>query len=138
MKKISSYLCKTLLMVALSTFHGAIAIASEKPVQHLKVADITSYQEAKRVFTETTSQIKSKTKLNAEELHQIHMITYSLEKAIAYFGGNMKGEQQAAANKIAQVVELVHIGSENNRTEETKIYLEEYFQLAEKFALNFK
>ncbi len=66
------------------------------------------------------------------------MITYSLEKAVAYFADNTQGEQQAAANKIAEVVELVHIGSENNRAAETKSYLEEYFTLANTFSSTLK
>lgn len=123
------------LIVTFSALYATAGIAAEKPVQHLKLADITSYDEAKKVFIETTSQIKSKTKLDAAELHEIHMITYSLEKAVAYFVENMKDEQKIAVKKIADVVELIHLGSENNRTVETKIYLEEYFKLAEAFAI---
>jgi hypothetical protein len=108
--------------------------ASEKPVQHLQLPDVTSYEEAKQVFSEITRELRKKHKLDEAELHEIHMTTYSLEKAVAYFAENMKGDQQAAAKNIAEVVELVHIGSENNRASETEVYLKEYFKLAEKFS----
>lgn len=132
MKKLVPFVLSAIL-ISFSTLFTAAVFAAEKPVQHLKLEDITSYDEAKKVFFETTSQIKSKTKLDAAELHEIHMITYSLEKAIAYFVENMEAEQKVSAEKIAMVVELVHLGSENNRTEETKVYLEDYFSRAELF-----
>ena len=121
-----------LLSACLFLFTASNALA-EKPVQHLVLPDVETLAEAKQVFADTTAQIKTKTKLDAAELHDIHMITYSLEKAIAYFADNMTGEKQKAAQKMAQVVELVHLGSENNRQVETKIYLEEYFKLAQSF-----
>lgn len=117
-----------------STLTPVVAVASEEPVQHLELADVTSYEEAKQVFTETTAKMQSKTKLNANELGEIHIITYSLEKAVAYFAENMEGEQKARAKIMANVVELVHLGSENNRPIETKVYLDEYFKLADTFA----
>ena len=132
MKKVTS-IAFSVLLFTIASLHSSLAISAEKPVQHLKLSDITSFKEAKKVFIETTAQIRSKTKLDAAELHEIHMITYSLEKAVAYFADNMKAEQKNAARKIAEVVDLVHLGSENNRTAETKVYLEEYFKLAEAF-----
>ncbi len=111
-------------------------VAAEQPVQHLVVDDITTYEEANSVFTNTTAEIQTKKNLDAEELHQIHMITYSLEKAVAYFVENTENEQQELANKMAEIVELIHLGSENNRKVETQIYLEEYFALADKFSDN--
>lgn len=118
----------------LTTLNVLTVVASDKPVQHLQLEDITTLDEAKRVFSETTAQIESKNKLDADELHDIHIITYSLEKAVAYFAENSTGEQQVTAKKMAEVVELVHLGSENNRAEETKVYLIEYFKLADKFS----
>lgn len=123
----------SLLSTIFLMFLSLNAVSAEKPVKHRIVDDINSYDEAKKVFSETTSKIKSKTKLDAQELHEIHMITYSLEKAVAYFADNFEGAQQASAGKIAEVVELVHLGSENNRVEETKVYLAEYFKLADEF-----
>ena len=107
--------------------------SEEEAVQHLVLPDITSLQEAKEVFAKTTSELQSKTKLDASELHDIHTITYSHERAIAYFAENLEGEQQVAAQKIAEVVEFVHIDSENSRPSETSAHLTEYFVLAEAF-----
>lgn len=132
MKKFVSALISALL-IAFST--GYSTVMAEQPVQHRIVADITNYDEAKQVFANTTAEIKTKTKLDAAELHDIHMITYSLEKAIAYFVDNMQGDQQAQAEKMAEVVELVHLASENNRTAEIQVYLEDYFKRAEAFTV---
>ncbi len=122
------------LMAAFSSLYLTVGIAGEQPVQHLIVDDITSYQEAKQVFANTTADIKTKTKFDAADLHDIHMITYSLEKAIAYFVDNMEGKKKAAAGKMAAVLELVHLSSENNRNIEIQVYLENYFKRAEAFS----
>ena len=107
-----------------------------KPVQHLKIADVTSFASAKKIFIDKTAEIKSKTKLDPTELQQIHFITYSLEKAVAYFAENLKGDQQKLAMKIAEVVENVHLASENNRKSDTVKNLSEYYKLAESFLKN--
>lgn len=107
--------------------------SDEKPVQHIKASDVTSMQDAKNIFIEKTLEIKSKQKLDAAELHQIHFITYTLEKSVAYFSENLTGERQELAKEIAVVVEDIHINSENNRREKTKQHLVKYFQLAENF-----
>lgn len=107
----------------------------EKPLKHLKLQDLTSMEEALKVFNDTTAQIKSKTKLDAQELSEIHVITYSLEKAIAYFTDNLTGAKQEAAKKIAVIVEEIHLASENNRQEETRKHMDEYFKVAEAFKL---
>ncbi|AFJ02286.1 hypothetical protein Q7C_1131 [Methylophaga frappieri] len=133
MNQFASYTFSAFIALFL-TLTAPAALADEQPIQHRQVADITDFDEAKQVFNETTAEIKSINTLNAETMHEIHMITYSLEKAIAYFVENMQGAQQKSAEKMAAVVELVHLGSENNRKVETEIYLEEYFSLAEDFA----
>ena len=61
------------------------------------------------------------------------MITYSLEKAVAYFVENSSGDQRDDAEKMAELVELVHIASENNRKDETEANLVNYFSLASEF-----
>ena len=87
-----------------------------------------------KVFNETTAQLKQKTKLDSAAMNDIHIITYSLEKAVAYFSENMVGEQQANAKEMAELVEEIHLGSENNRVEETSQSLDQYFELADTFA----
>jgi len=126
-----------LLIVFIVGLQIANGEPSDKPVQHLQLADIDSYEQAKQVFSNATLELQQKDKLDATELHEIHIITYSLEKAVAYFVENMEGEQQIAAKKIAEIVEFVHKGSENNRSSETKTHLKEYFALAETFSSKF-
>ena len=111
--------------------------SKEEAVQHLKIADVISMKDAKKIFIEKTSEIKSKKKLDQVELQQIHIITYSLEKSVAYFVENLKGERQELAKKIAIVVEDIHISSENSRQEMTESHLNKYFDLAEKFISGF-
>jgi hypothetical protein len=110
------------------------AVAAEKPTQHLQLPEVTSFEEAKRVFLETTSVLQSKRVLDEKELNQIHITTYSLEKAIAYFVENMQGEQKIAAKRMAEVVELVHLASETSRADEARIYLEDYSLRASTFS----
>lgn len=114
-----------------------MASASDKPVKHLTLPDVTSFEEAKKVFMETSVELRSKTTLDTDELHEIHITTYSLEKAVAYFVENMKGDKQVEAAKLAEVVELIHLASENDRAEETRVYLEKYANLAKAYAAGF-
>ena len=109
---------------------------NEEPIQHLDLPDITSRDRAIAVMDSTTAELKSKNELNDEALHDIHYITYSLEKAVGYFAENSSGEQQAEAREMAEVVEEVHINSENNRAEETEEALETYYELQEEFREN--
>ena len=62
------------------------------------------------------------------------MITYSLEKAVAFFAKNLGGARQLTAQEMAVVVEEVHISSENNRKEDTKAALDQYFNLFKSFS----
>ena len=105
----------------------------EKPIQHLKLEDIASESKAVEVMKATTEQLRSKTTLDALELHEIHMITYSLEKALAFFAENLSGARQETAQEMALVVEEVHLNSEKNRKEATKAALEHYFAVFESF-----
>lgn len=132
---------KKLVILFISLAFAVQVMASdeskEKPVQHLKIAEVTSMKDAKKIFIEKTSEIKSKKKLDQLELQQIHIITYSLEKSVAYFVENLKGERQELAKEIAVVVEDIHISSENSRQEMTETHLNKYFDLAEKFISGF-
>ena len=73
----------------------------------------------------TTEQLLAKTNLDALELHEIHMITYSLEKAVAFFAETLSGARQVTAQDMAVVVEEVHLSSENNRKDATKVALDQ-------------
>jgi len=70
-----------LLIVFIVGLQIANGEPSDKPVQHLQLADIDSYEQAKQVFSNATLELQQKDKLDATELHEIHIITYSLEKA---------------------------------------------------------
>ncbi|NIB37981.1 hypothetical protein HBA55_00210 [Pseudomaricurvus alkylphenolicus] len=105
----------------------------EKAVQHLIVKDVESMDQARKILIEKTAEIQSKKNLDAQTLHQIHMITYTLEKGVAYYAENLTGEWQALAKEIAVVVEDIHINSENNRPQKTGDHLNKYFALADRF-----
>jgi len=126
-----------LLLFPLSFQVLATGESEEKAVQHIKLADVTSAAQAKKVFLKSTSDIKSKKKLDAAELHEIHFITYSLEKSVAFYAENLSGDRQELAKEMAEVVEFIHINSENNRKEKTKKYLNQYFDLAAQFSSEF-
>jgi hypothetical protein len=81
--------------------------------------------------------MRAKKPLNIENASQIHIITYTLEKSVAYFAENLKGEKQALAMKIAVVVEDIHIASESNRLEELQEHLDKYFDLVDEFVFCF-
>jgi PBP1b-binding outer membrane lipoprotein LpoB len=106
---------------------------AEKPIQHLKLEDIATESSAVEVMQSTTEQLRAKTNLDALELHEIHMITYSLEKAVAFFAENLSGARQVTAQEMAIAVEEVHLSSENNRKDATKAALDQYFALFESF-----
>jgi len=94
-------------------------------------------QEAKAIFIDKTAEIRSKRPLNLENASQIHIITYTLEKSVAFFAENLKGEKQAMAKEIAIVVEDIHIASESSRLEELEKHLSKYFDLVDEFLFCF-
>ena len=103
----------------------------EKPIQHLKLDNILSLEEATTVFTKEVAFITRKVDLTAGVLHEIHMSTYSLEKAVAYFVENSQGEEKSLAKKIADLVEEIHLASENNRTDDTRGFIDQLEKLAQ-------
>ena len=139
MKKTITLKAITLLLTTATLLADALpseANAGEnakKPTQHLVLPDITSEESAVKVFKETTALLKEKTKLDATELGEIHIITYSLEKAIAYFSENSEGVKKENADKMAVLIEEVHLNSETNKADKTKTALTSYFELADPF-----
>jgi hypothetical protein len=111
--------------------------SKEKPTQHIQIEDVNSMEEAKAIFIDKTAEIRSKKTLNLEAASQIHIITYTLEKSVAYFAENLEGEKQEMAKQIAVVVEDIHIASESNRLEELQKHLDKYFDLVDKFLFCF-
>ncbi|WP_240657351.1 DUF6746 family protein [Pseudoalteromonas rubra] len=128
---------KTLIVLLMSAVLAFSAQADEKSIQHLKIADVTSVEDARKIFIEKTSEIRSKRDLDAAELQEIHVITYTLEKSVEYFALNLIGDKKKLAEDIAVVVENIHINSERNRKEETRKYLNQYFVMADTFIKGF-
>ncbi|GLP96300.1 DUF6746 family protein [Paraferrimonas sedimenticola] len=125
------------LMACLWSTGLAASETGEKPIQHLQVADVSSMDEAKAVFLDTTFEIAEMKNIGEVEAAQIHIITYSLEKSIAYFADNLSGDKQALAKQMAVVVENIHLSSENNRFEALNSYLKEYSTLVDQFLFGF-
>ncbi len=115
-----------------STSIEATGESKKKPTQHLIIADVTSMEDAEKIFVEKTAEIKRKTKLDVAELQEIHIITYTLEKSVAYLADNLTGEGQKLAKEIAVVVEDIHINAEGNLKEKTQSNLNRYFKLTDK------
>jgi PP-loop superfamily ATP-utilizing enzyme len=116
----------------------ACAETKEEPVQHIEIADLTSMEEAEKIFIEKTAEIRGNTELNEAQLQLIHILTYTLEKSVEYFTENLEGEEQLLAKEIAVVVEDIHLSSEKNRKEATRQHLDEYFELADKLMSGFE
>ena len=123
------------MLFALSAL--AVDESKEKPTQHLQVTDVQSMKEAKEIFIDKTAEIRARKPLNLENASRIHIITYALEKSVAYFAENLTGEPQELAKQIAVVVEDIHIASESNRLEELKEHLNKYFDLVDEFIFCF-
>lgn len=129
---------RSLSLLGLSIFIGACqdnanVSHEQKPVQHLQLPDITTQSEAWDVLQATSKQLRNRQQLDASELNDIHMITYSLEKAIAYFATQSEPTLAKQAQAIAIVVEDLHLHSENNRKEASQAALNRYFKLYEPF-----
>ena len=103
----------------------------------MKVTDVTSMEDAKEIFLEKTLEIRNMKNIHLEEASKIHVITYALEKSVAYFAENLTGEKQSLAKEMAVVVEDIHLSSENNRLEKLKEHLREYFDLVDEFIFCF-
>ncbi len=129
---------RTLSLLGLSIFIGACqdnahVSHEQKPVQHLQLPDITTQSEAWDVLQATSQQLRNHQQLDARELNEIHMITYSLEKAIAYFATQSEPTLTKQAQAMAIVVEDLHLHSENYRKEASQAALNRYFKLYEPF-----
>jgi len=136
---------RLILILVVALLHAGCASTSiestgepkKKPTQHLKIADITTTQDAKRTFIDKTAELNRKTKLDVVELQEIHIITYTLEKSVAYFVENLTGERHKLAKQIAVIVEDIHINSEGNQKASTRKHLDSYTMMAEKFISGF-
>ncbi len=119
-----------IVLLSLSMASLATKVENEKPVKHLKPADLTTLEAAEKVFLDKTAELKKIKVFDAPSLQKIHVITYSLEKSMAYYVENLKGKNKALAQAMAEQVEFVHLNSENNRPVLTKNHLTQYLALA--------
>lgn len=131
-----SFICSALGGCALHSMETADG-GKIKPTQHLVASDVTSMEEAEGIFVEKTAELRRKTLLDVMELHEIHIITYTLEKSVAYLVANLTGEGQQLASNIAIVVEDIHIYSERNLKGNTQSHLSLYFDLADRLIATF-
>jgi len=115
----------------------AAEVSKAKPTQHLNIPDVTSMEDAKLIFLRKTLEMKDKKSIGLEEASEIHIITYTLEKSVAYFAENLTGEKQSLAKQMAVVVEDIHINSESNQLHELEKHLKKYFDMADKFIFCF-
>lgn len=134
---------RTLCLLGFTIFIGACQDNAElsnqqKPVQHLQLPDITTQSEAWDVLQATSQELRNRQQLDVSELNEIHMITYSLEKAIAYFATQSEPTLAKQAQAMAIVVEDLHLHSENNRKEASQAALNRYFKLHEVFIADAK
>ncbi len=128
-------LMKTSIILTCLIGVGFVYASEEKPVQHLKLKDVTDAATAKTVFTKDTEALRAKKSLDAKAMQDIHMITYSLEKSVAYYVESGDEKLKLQAKKLADVVEELHLSSENLRKEASMSHLKEYLILADKFKM---
>ena len=111
-------------------FAGIVALSlsamgwadSDRPA-HAKGEPADTLQQAVTNMSEYNSKLEAllaKDELGAKDLHEVHMITYTLENALQKI--------QADLEATAEVLEEVHIASETNKPEVVKekghVYLE--------------
>ncbi len=133
----SAITLSALVMISCDQNTTTSAEAPEKPTKHMEVPDVTTLDAAKSIFKERTDEIIGKQKLDTQELHEIHMSTYHLEKAVAYFAENAEGDQKKAAEDLAVVVEEIHLKSEGFKPAETKAEIAKLSELTKAFAASF-
>ena len=111
-----------LVVITFATLSQASTSSTEELIQHINVAKVTTMVEAKKIFVEKTLEMNGKQTLEEQERHQIPIITYTLEQSIAYFNENLSGESQALVKTMADVVENIHLSSENTRKARTSAF----------------
>ena len=111
-------------------FAGIVALSlsamgwadSDRPA-HAKGEPADTLQQAVTNMSEYNSKLEAllaKDELGAQDLHEVHMITYTLENALQKI--------QADLEATAEVLEEVHIASETNKPEVVKEKGQVYLQ----------
>ena len=107
---------------------STLATANERP-DHFKGQEAKTLAEAVRLLSENNKKLAllvAKEQLSAEELFEVHQLTYTLENALQKI--------QAEMTDIATVLEEVHLASEKNDSATVKknaqIYLDKSAGLA--------
>ncbi len=107
---------------------SAVAAASERPA-HFEGQQAKTLAEAVTLLSDNNKKLAllvAKDQLNAEELFEVHQLTYTLENALQ--------KMQTEMTEIAAVLEEVHLASEKNDSAtvktRTQVYLDKSAELA--------
>jgi len=119
---------RTQWIAAICLFVGAAGVtASERPA-HFKGQQAHSLAEAVTLLSENNQKLAAlvaKNQLTAEELLEVHQLTYTLENALQKIQTEMAG--------IATVLEEVHIASEKNDSATVKTRAQVYLETVADF-----
>lgn len=118
-----------LIIAAVAITASAISWADSDRPAHAKGEPAETLQQAVsnlREYNDKLEKLVAKDELSAQELHEVHMITYTLENALQKI--------QADLEETAEVLEEVHLASESNKPgvvrERGQVYLENTRALA--------
>jgi hypothetical protein len=120
MQKITSLLAIATLLAQFS--FSALVQASERP-DHFKGQEISNATQARSYYQEYNNKLKvllAQTELNPAQLLEIHEITYTLENALT--------KLPAESAKLAEVLESLHLASEQANATAAKKFGAAYLQ----------
>lgn len=117
---------KTLLAVVavLACGIASPALAQERP-DHFKGEKATTLAAAVNNFSEYNQRLEalvSKDELSAQDMHNVHQLTYTLENALEKI--------EAEFGALAETLEAVHVASEHGDTATVKTQGERYLGTA--------
>ena len=120
MQKLTSILAIATLLAQFS--YSAVVQASERP-NHFKGQEISNATQARSYYQEYNNKLKvllAQTELSPAQLLEIHEITYTLENALA--------KLPAESAKLAEVLESLHLASEQANATAAKKFGAAYLQ----------
>ncbi|ART80621.1 DUF6746 family protein [Oceanisphaera avium] len=121
MKALFSLASVAVVMLA-STAHAT----DERP-SHFKGEDSPTWEVAQENLSEYNQRLAklvNQDQLSADDLHQVHQLTYTLENALE--------RMEEELEKVAETLEKVHVASETNKPDTVKKEGEKYLTDVEK------
>lgn len=112
----------SLASVAVVMFASTVHATDERP-SHFKGEASPSWEVAVENLSEYNQRLAvlvNKEQLSADDLHQVHQLTYTLENALE----RMEDEIEA----VAETLEKVHVASETNQPDTVKKEGEKYLK----------